>query len=390
MGTLSARNLRESLQKARNIGIVEERFPLFEDCELVVRNLRPDEYESITSDTKELEGIDYLYAFQYAHVNRAIVEINGQDLRDVQFVDDEEEDPKHPGTMKPVKLELRHWLFKNVVSTWSKEALYVVYRKVEDAVEQAEKRARDGITFITPDETDEDRFRRIVGEMKDLEDNLPSKLVEHILDQSGYMRKSTAEETKRAMERVDQLAREEEAKKKAGTPPQTPPAAASPPLTPQAPPAPPAPIAAAPIVTPPPAGPSPQELMAARQPMNFAAVDAPQPVIVSPTPRQNTVPGGRPPPGAPPSEHVHPPLQGAILGPQPHGSAAVRGLRHAALESEADQAGAISSAGPTMPVKPTNVPVLERKQAPIDPRGAMSVIDAKPKGGLNPHYRPQR
>jgi len=389
MGTLSARNLRESLQKARNIGIVEERFPLFEDCELVVRNLRPDEYESITSDTKELEGIDYLYAFQYAHVNRAIVEINGQDLRDVQFVDDEEEDPKHPGTMKPVKLELRHWLFKNVVSTWSKEALYVVYRKVEDAVEQAEKRARDGITFITPDETDEDRFRRIVGEMKDLEDNLPSKLVEHILDQAGYMRKSTADEVKRVMEAADRVTREEEAKRKAAAGGGASPAAAASP-TPQTPPAPPAPIAA-PIVTPPPSGASPQELMAARQPMNQAAVvDVPQPLIVSPTPRQNPVPAGRPQPGPPPPEHVHAPLQGAIPGPQPHGSAAVRGLKHAALESEADQAGAIANAGPTLPVKPSNVPILERKQAPIDPKGALSVVDPKPRGGINPHYRPQR
>ena len=88
MGTLSARTLRESLQKARNIGIVEERLQLFDECEVVVRNLRPDEYEAIHAECKELEEIAYLYGFQFGHVKRAIVELNGQDLRGVEYVED--------------------------------------------------------------------------------------------------------------------------------------------------------------------------------------------------------------------------------------------------------------------------------------------------------------
>ena len=381
MSTLSARNLRESLKKAQNVGILEEPFTLFEDLELVVRNLRPDEYEAITAEVKELDGLEYLYAFQLGHVNRAIVEINGQNLRDVQFVEDEEDDPKHPGQTKTVKLELHAWLYKNMVSTWSKEAVYVVYRKVEDAVERAEGKAKKGITFVTPEETDEDRYRRLVGEIKDLEDNLPAKLVEHILDDNGLMRKSTADEVKRAMDQATKFAQEEEAKKKAGgggSPPQSPPMAAAPPAAPPPPPPPAPPMAATPQ------GPDPEALMRARQPMNQASVDVPQPLIVSPTPRYNNVPAGRPPQPSPPT---HPPLAEAIPGPQPVGSAAKRGAANAALESDADTAGALVGGGAVMPARPTNIPILEKKQVPIDPRAAASIIDPKPKGGINPHFR---
>lgn len=366
MGTLSARNLRESLQKARNVGIQEEPFTLFEDCELVVRNLRPDEYEAINAEVKELDGVDYLYAFQRGHVKRAVVEINGQDLRDTQFVEDEEPDPKREGQTKTVKLELADWLLKNVISTWSKEALYVVYRKVEDAVEQAEKKAKTGISFITPDETDEDRFRRLVGELKDMEDNLPAKLLEHVLDQAGYMRKSTAEEIKSAMDKATQLARDEEAKKRGESPP---PQAVA------------APHVSAPAAAP---GPDPQDLLRNRQPMNQGTADVPQPIIVSPMPR-NTVPARQPSAAPPILEQVHPPMQGMIPGPALHGSAAVRGARQAALENEADAAGALTAASPA-PVRP-QVPVLERKLAPADPKAAATVIDPKPRGGINPHFR---
>ena len=382
MGTLSARTLRESLQKARNIGIVEERLQLFDECEVVVRNLRPDEYEAIHAECKELEEIAYLYGFQFGHVKRAIVELNGQDLRGVEYVEDEEEDPKKPGTMRPVKLELADWLAKEYLHTWGKEAIYVVYRKVEDAVERAEKQAKNGIEFLTPEETDEDRFRRIVSEAKDLTGSLPDNLVNHILEENGLMLKSTAEEVKRAMEQADALAKEQQQAAQA-TP------AASPAATPAAQAAPPPrPPPASPIITPAPVeqGPDPEALMRGRQPMNQADADIPQPFIVSPGQRQVPTPAGPRQPGPPPPEQVHPPI-GAIPGPTPHGSAAIRGAKAAALETQADASGALGTPG-VLPQKPTEVPVIERKQAPVDPKAAATVMDPKPRGGINPHYRP--
>lgn len=372
MGTLSARALRESLQKARNLGIVEERLTLFDDCELVVRNLRPDEYEQIQAEIKDENGIEYLYAFQLAHVKRAIVELNGQDFRDVQFVEDEEEDPKKPGQMRTIKLELADWLVKNVLGTWSKEAMYVAYRKTEDAVEVAELKAKQGIQFLKPDETEEDKLRRLVGEIKELEDSVPAKLYDHVLDESGFMRKSTAEEVKRAMEKADQIARDAAKKAGGGGDGGPPPVAASPAPAPppQAPPAP--PVAAQ----------TPNEnLMRDRVPMNQVAVDMPQPVMVLPTPRQAPTPATRnPPPGPPPPEQIH--------GPMPHGSATQRASWNAALEADADAAGVIVSPGGALPTRPSEVPVLEKKQPKADPAAAASVIDPKPKGGINPHFRP--
>jgi hypothetical protein len=385
MGTLSARALRDSLQKARNVGIIEERVTLFDDVEVVVRNLRPDEYESIDKDVKDLEGVDYLYGFQIAHVKRAIVELNGQDLRGVQFVDDEEDDPKKPGTPKAVKRELADWLLLNVLSTWSKEALYVVYRKIEDAVERAEKKARDGIEFLTADESGEDRLRRVVGELKELEDGLPTKLVDHVLDESGYMRKSSADEIKRAMETADKIKREAQAQAAPAQPTvqQAPQPVAPPPVAQQAP----QPVAPPPVVQQAAApGPDPDELMRNRQPMNQVVDDVPQPHIVSPMPRQNIVPASRQQPAPPPD--VHPPLQG-IPGPVPHGSAAARAAKNAALETGADLSGAIGAAPQALPPRPAVTPTLEKRLPQIDPKAAMSVMDPKPKGGINPHFRPQ-
>ena len=382
MGVMSARSLRDSLKKARNVGIVEERVQLFDDCEVVVRNLRPDEYESIQAEIKELDGVNYLFGFQFGHVKRAVVEMNGQDLREVQFIEDEEDDPKRPGQTKTVKLELADWLAKNILSTWGKEAVYIVYRKVEDAVSRAEKRAKEGIEFITPDETDEDKYRRLVGEMKELEQNLPAKIIEKVLDDKGYMLKTTAEEARLAMERMAAVARDQAAKATAVVPPPPQPQSVQvqQPQAPQS-------VEVPPQVQ---QGPNPNDLMRGRQPMNQVDVDVPQPYIVSPAPRNGPVPAGRPSP-APAPENVHPPLQGGIPGPALHGSAAIRGAKHAALEQEADQSGAISSGpiGP-LPPKPTVVGTLEKRQTPLDTNAVAGLIDRPAVGGINPHYRDHR
>ena len=391
MGVMLARSLRESLKKAQNVGIVEERVQLFDDCEVAVRNLRPDEYESIHAEIKELDGMPYLFGFQKGHVKRAIVELNGQDLRDVQFVEDEEDDVKRPGQMKTIKLELADWLDKNILSTWGKEAIYIVYRKVEDAVSKAEKRAKDGVEFLSPEETDEDKYRRLVGEVKDLEQNLPSKIIERVLDEKGYMLKSTAEEVKRAMERLEGV-REHPLKAAQAAQAAAPPA---PVQQPQAPPPvyvqpPSQPVQPPPVRIPAPqpvqAGPDPASLVQGRQPMNQGTDDVPQPYIVSPSPKNSPVPAGRPSPAPPPGQ-VHPPLQGAIPGPSLTGSAAARGAKQAALEMEADASGAMSGPSQQLPARPTNVPVIDQKLPPMNPALIAQNIDPKPRGSINPHFR---
>lgn len=362
MSILSARTLRDSLQKAKGVGLVEERFTVG-DCEVVVRNLRPDHYEDILADCKGLDDVGYLNAFQIGHVSRAIIELNGQDFRDVEFVDDEEPDPKKPGQMKPVKLLLHRWLEVNVLSTWSKEAVYVAYRKVGDVVEKAEKQSKEGIQFLVSDETPEEKFRRVAGEMMELRDEVPPAIVERVLDDHGLMLKTTAEEAKMAMEAANVLAREQIAKEKAEA------AAVEPPE-----PEPPAPV---------------PDIMRTRQPLNTAPRDIQRPDAPPP---QNIVPAVRQQPVLP-ADAV---AAHAIQGPAVIGSAAARAAQMAALEMDADQVGALDGE-PQQQVaynlatgQMSQVPMLEHKQEQSDPKQAATIIDQPPRVGLNPHFRSPR
>jgi hypothetical protein len=362
MSILSARTLRDSLQKAKGVGLVEERFTV-DDCEVVVRNLRPDHYEDILADCKGREDVAYLNAFQIGHVSRAIIELNGQDFRDAEFVDDEEPDPKKPGQMKPVKLPLHTWLEKNVVGTWGKEAVYVAYRKVGDAVEKAEKQSQVGIQFLIADETPEEKFRRVVGEMMELREEVLPTIVERVLDDHGLMLKTTAEEAKLAMEAANTLAQEQIARDKAAA------AVVESPLPEQAP---------------------VPDIMRTRQPLNTAPRDIQRPDAPPP---QNVVPAVRGPAPPLPADAV---AAHAIQGPAVVGSAAARAAQMAALELDADQVGALvgepqqQQAYNLATGQMSQVPMLEHKQEQSDPKQAATIIDQPPRVGLNPHFRPPR
>ena len=206
MSTIAAKKLHDALAKARNVGLVEEAFTI-ESCDLVFRNLRLDEYSAAIQDCNGLEGTDYMNAYQTAHICRSIVEVNGVDLRDVEYVEIEEEDPK-TNRPKKVRLELYKYLLDNVLKTWGKEAIFIAYRKFGDVVEMAERKAKEGITFIIPDETDEEKYRRLLLEVKELEGVLPTSLVDTILSDSGLVRRASQEELARVEERASQLAKD--------------------------------------------------------------------------------------------------------------------------------------------------------------------------------------
>lgn len=366
MGTLSARSLRDSLQKAKGVGLVEERFSVA-DCEIVVRSLRPDEYEAILADCKGQEDVGYLNAFQIGHVARAIVELNGQDFRGIDFIDDEEPDPKKPGQTKQVKLELHKWLERNIVKTWGKEVLYVAYRKVGDVVEKAEKSSKEGIQFLIADETPEEKFRRMIGETMEFREDVPSAIFEKVLEEHGLMLKTTADEARRVMEAQDALARELIAKEKAEAEAQA--QAAAPP------------VQAAPVQAP------ARDVMQNRQPLNT------MPVEIDRAPERqapNMIPAVRAQAAQPPPDAVRSDM---IQGPPITGSAATRAAQMAALETDADGIGALLNQPPEgfdPSMRPAHVPILEHRQPQSDPKAAASVIDQPPRVGLNPHYRPPR
>lgn len=210
MGTIDSKKLNAALAKAKNIGLVEETCTIG-GCDLVLRSLRSEDYTAVLQDCDGLPEEEYIHRYQKGHIARAIVELNGVDLRGSRFVTIEEPDPA-TGAMRPVTIELHRYLSEHMLETWGKEVVDVAFRKLGDVLERAERLAKDGITFVTPEETDEEKYRRLLLEFRSTEKDLPATLVDKILDEQGLMRKSTAEELKRAAARTEQLAREQEAK----------------------------------------------------------------------------------------------------------------------------------------------------------------------------------
>ncbi len=356
MGTIDSKKLNAALTRAKNVGLLEERFTV-EDCELVLRNLRPAEYVAVIEECQGLGDVAYLHAYQRGHLARAIVEINGVDLRSTEFVSIEDEDLKRPGQTKTVKLELHDYLLKHVLATWSQEAVFVAYRKFGDLIGTAERKAKEGVTFLTPDETAEDKYRRLLLEAKECEEDLPNTLIDKTLQDLGLMRTSAADEIKRTMEQTDRLAREQEAERAQQEQAQAVPA--------QAEPEPPPP----PIVV------QTEAAEPSRQPMN-----------------QTT--------GLPPDPHQT--LQQAIAARRVQPAAAnvevyKRTSTIAALEADAsglgdDQIGTLPGKNgepiPVVTMGATTEVVELRKQSSFDPSAAQQILDTPPAAGINPRFRP--
>lgn len=369
MGTLNSKNLTQALSQARNIGLVEEPF-VVGGTQLVVRNLRPDHYDSIFKECQGLSEVEYLNAWQMGHISRAICEINGVDLRDVTSIEDEEADPKRNGQTKTVRVETHLWLRRNVLSTWSREMIYITYRKVADAIEAGERMASQGVTFRVPDETAEDKYRRLVVELSETAGEVPDRMLDSILKEYGLMRRSTQDEIEAADAKLQTLKDE--------------PAVEPPAVEPTPPPVVSAPVAPAPVQNPPPQAansgpPSPErmaELLRNRVPMNQQPpeVGVPQgpPQAVSQPPPPQVVAGQVTP------QPVYATPQSALSG---------RSAEMAALEGQFGQSD--------FPVAPVNlqpqgaVPeVTIGSSARLDPAAAQRIIDTPPQGGINPRFRP--
>lgn len=185
--TLQESRILGALQKAKGIGLVEESFTVG-GCPIVLRNLRPEDYTALLDEIKELEDAEYIYAFQIGHLCRSIVEIAGVDLRNIEYVEAAD------AQGQDVSFERHEWLRKHVISTWGREAISTAYRKFLDVTYKADQASTDGITFVVPDENPEDQVKRLLGELKAVEDDLPKDVFERLLDLNGLVRKTSKEE----------------------------------------------------------------------------------------------------------------------------------------------------------------------------------------------------
>lgn len=375
MATLKSKKLQQALQKAKNVGRAEEAV-VIDGCSIVLQSLAPASYEAILQEVSELDGAEHVYAYQLGHVCRSIVEIEGVSLRDVEFVEDDVPvgvyllsatvdneakatkarealaelgisatlvPPDGEDGTKAVLRERHEWV-RQQVATWSQEALAVAWRKYADVVVTGEQRAKEKVEFRTPDETDEDKFRRLLSEARELEQGLPPDLATKALDDLGYMHKSTPEELAEVARRTKEWADEQAAKKAAPAPVPEP--------MPQ-------PVA------------DPVELMRTRAPLNQMPVQAPAP---------------SPPPMAP-AQHMPAMVPQQLRQSQQTSEVESRASQIAALESEVDPSLFERQNTYLQPTLPREVPEISKPRQVVDGAGVKGILDRPPVAGINPRFR---
>jgi hypothetical protein len=380
MTILQAKRIFDALSQARGVGIIEESFTVM-GCEVVLRSLRPEEYEQIHAEVSDKEDIAYLNAYRLEHLARAVVEVQGVSFRGVDSVevDVETYDEKSKRTViETVNVETHAFIREHVLSTWGREAIDTAFRKFGDVVAKSEKASAEGVTFTIPDETPEEKLRRLLMDVKEAEALIEPHVAQNILEDLGFMHKATEEQMRGVDARLKSLTEAAEA-----TPP--PPAPAPPPERP-APPPPPAPApekapqarpAPAPTPAPPPPA-TPEQRLQARQPLNRIPQPIPQPGRnVAPPHQARQVPPSPSPQAPAPSEEI-------VGGPR---------TRSAVIE-ELESAGLPGGLPPppqstfSRPASADEIVEVAQPDPKREGKGAMTVFERPPTGGLNPRFRP--
>lgn len=410
MATLQAKRIKDALQKVRRVGRIEEAVNIA-GCDLVLQNLDPDEFEASLRETQGLEDVAFANAYQMEQVCRAIIEIDGQDLREADLIEDEvpagsfvlelvmpnkaaaeavaaklreqklnatvmEVDPS---VTKTVKFERARWLRDNILKTWGREALTVAWRKFSEVLIKADEKAKTGVHFLIPDETAEEKYRRLLNDMREAEDELPNDLIHKLLDDAGLLKKAHREELDAVDARMSKVQEDKPAEAQ-----QSPAAPVQKPATPPQPT--PAPVTHTPPGEPPEAV---RQAMEARQPMNQTAAEVP-------TPPRGAVPVSAAPRVQVPAQIRQAAMQNTqgIASAQQEGSGittrrAGRANEIAALEGQLDPSLADDQAQVAAPSRGAEVPELSHKGQGVDERGLKSIIDRPPVAGVNRKFQPR-
>lgn len=426
--TLQAKRIQEALTKAKTVGRIEESMTL-SGCPIVLQNLAPEDYPAIVQELEEVPETEYLFQFQLSNVSRSLIEIDGQDLRGVDYIEDEvpagaylvvlqlpsevaaksitqklRTEAKLKATILPpetedvrtIKVARHEWLKKNVLSSWGYEALAVAWRKFSELRIKAEEAAKNGIQFQIPDETPEDKLRRLLTDMDEAAQDLPDEMLDRILGDAGLLRKAKQEELDAVEDRLKKVAVEESPQEETSPAPPPPPQPRRRSI---------AEIAAErqddedhqesiperKNPAPAPAAVDPHELMRNRQPLNTQMTSAPAPLpTAQPVPAQKR---------SPVPEHIR---QAALqntanVNPDMAQEAPLlrgRAAEYAAIEAMADP----SMADPSVfaDEAPQAVPHVSQRAelarpTQIDGKALKGNIDQPPIGGINPRFkaRPQ-
>lgn len=356
---LQAKKITEALQKAQRVGEVEESFTVA-GCELVLRNLRPEEFAAVVAETDDLEeGLDYVNAFKKGHICRSLIELNGESLREYDFVevDVEESDPTTKQLVsKAITLERYKFIYDYVLATWSREVVDVAYRKFLDVTSKSEVEAAKGVEFILPDETPDEKFRRLLVEVKDFEGQIPFELAKRILEEVGYV----AVTSKAEREKVDEVLSKA---------PKQPEGASQEPVQG-------APASVAPVGVPDTPKTDLKSLLQARTPLNQRSVSVPQPVPIESTlVSESAFVQPRMTPG-----QVTPPIPAILKRSQDIGS--LEGFDPNAIPL------GIQGGSQFIGSNVEGVPILEGQTQKTNEEGVLSILNKPAQGALNPRYRP--
>lgn len=185
--------------KARQFAIFEEKFTA-NGVEMVLQNLTAEQHAQVQQELEDVPEERYMAVTQEAQLCRAIVEIDGIDLRDSPFIE-----VGATGTKETRLMERHTWVADNLVRHWGREGIFTVWRKLAELLVRSEKEIQEGVRFDLAVETGEEKLRRLIIEAADIEATLPTVMVENIYAEHGWMPKSTPEEIEAATRQVREM-----------------------------------------------------------------------------------------------------------------------------------------------------------------------------------------
>jgi hypothetical protein len=346
---LKATKIQDAIQKAQRVGEAEEKFTI-DGCEVVLRSLQPDEYQAILDEIADLEDAAYAKAYREGHLCRSLIEINGESLREYDFIEVEvEEEVEGVKQAKTISLERHKFVADYILKSWSIPAIDTAFRKFGDVIDKAEALAIEGVEFRLPDETPEDKFRRLLLEVKELEGQIPFELAGRILNEAGYLSRSSKEELESVDHRLSRVAAETDSGGSVA-----PPQASSAQVEDSTPP---------PVQRPP------------RVPLNQMPVSVPVPAT-------------------PPVTRATPPEEVVARPAIPLSPEVMRRSRDLeSLEGDPGMGGggvvqSSTRVAESVPGMPITSPAGHGGPTKPDPNSLGSILDRKPVGGVNPRYRP--
>ncbi len=188
---LKVKKIKDALNKALKVGYTEGDMHIG-GVRIVLCNLRPDEYVLIHDETKDKEDVEFLNMYREEHLCRSIVQLDDLSFRGVDFFEVEEE--AEDGSTSLVKIERHEYIRDYIVKTWSLEAVNAVFKKFNDLVALSEKTSMEGVTLAVPDETNDEKYRRLLLEIKETEGQIPMDLASRLLAEQGYTKMVTGAE----------------------------------------------------------------------------------------------------------------------------------------------------------------------------------------------------